>query len=101
MTDGARSKRELILENALQRQQLIVVKRQVKRPKLTWRERALRVVLASRLKTWRQTLLIVQPATVLRWHRDLFCWVWQRKTRVKNVGGRPALARDKVALVLY
>jgi putative transposase len=72
VSDVSRSKQELILENALLRQQLIVIKRQVKRPKLTWRERALLVVLASRLKTWRQTLLIVQPATVLRWHRDLF-----------------------------
>ena len=98
-TDISRSKQDLILENALLRQQLIVVKRQVKRPKLTWRDRALVVVLASRLKTWKQTLLIVKPATVLRWHRDLFRWVWRRKTRVKNVDGRPALASDKIALI--
>jgi hypothetical protein len=33
------SKSELVLENALLRQQLIVLKRQTKRPKLAWRDR--------------------------------------------------------------
>jgi putative transposase len=97
--DVTRSKRALILENALLRQQLIVVERQVKRPTLTWRDRAVIVVLASRLQSWRDTLLIVKPETVLRWHRDLFRWVWRRRTRVKDAGGRPALASDKVALI--
>jgi putative transposase len=75
ITDLRRSKQDLILENALLRQQLIVVERQVKRPTLTWRDRALIIVLASRLKSWKDTLLIVKPETVLRWHRDLFRWV--------------------------
>ena len=39
--DLTRSKSELMLENALLRQQLIVLQRQTKRPKLTWRDRAL------------------------------------------------------------
>jgi hypothetical protein len=60
VTDLARSKGDLILENALLRQQLIVLQRQVKRPKLTWRDRALFVVLASRLKRWKEALLIVK-----------------------------------------
>jgi hypothetical protein len=37
--DLTRSKSELVLENALPRQQLIVLQRQVKRPSLTWRDR--------------------------------------------------------------
>jgi hypothetical protein len=52
LTDLGRSKHQLMLENALLRQQLIVVSRQVKRPKLTWHDRALVMVLVSRLKTW-------------------------------------------------
>ncbi len=70
--DLTRSRTELVLENALLRQQLIVLKRQVKRPALTWRDQALFVLLASWLRTWKQTLLIVQPDTLLRWHRELF-----------------------------
>lgn len=54
-----------MLENALLRQQLIVLQRQVKRPTLAWRDRALFVLLASKLRSWKETLLIVQPDTLL------------------------------------
>ncbi len=64
--DLTRSKAELVMENALLRQQLIVLQRQVKRPKLTWRNRALFVLLASKLRSCKETLLIVQPDTLLR-----------------------------------
>ena len=81
--DLARSKSELVLENALLRQQLIVLERQTKRPKLTWHDRALFVLWASKLRTWRQALVIVQPDTVLRWHRDLFRRVWKQTVQAK------------------
>ena len=42
-SDLTRSKQELILENQLLRQQSRVVDQQVKRPKLTWGDRARRV----------------------------------------------------------
>ena len=45
--DLARSKSELVLENAFLRQQLIVLQRQAVRPNLTWRGRALFVLLAT------------------------------------------------------
>jgi putative transposase len=75
VADVTRSRRDLIVENALLRQQLLVLQRQVKRPNLSWRERALIVGLASRVGTWKSALLIVKPETVLRWHRELFRWV--------------------------
>ncbi len=74
LTDITRSRRDLIIENALLRQQLLVLNRQVKRPKLHWRDRAMIVGLASRVATWQNVLLIVKPETVLRWHRELFRW---------------------------
>ena len=89
------SKSELVLENALLRQQLIVLKRQTKRPNLSWRDRALVVLLASKLRSWKQALAIVQLDTVLRWHRDLFRWVWRHKSKPKKKPGGPPLA-DKV-----
>jgi putative transposase len=70
--DLLRSKAELILENALLRQQLTVLDRQVKRPAFSWKDRCLMVLLSSKLPSWRQALLIVQPDTLLRWHRELF-----------------------------
>src|SRR4051812_3544355 len=69
LQDLPRSKTELMLENALLRQQLTVLKRQVKRPALTGRDRRLLVWLASRVPTWKQAVLIIQPETILRWHR--------------------------------
>ncbi len=61
--DLARSKSELILENALLRQQLIVLQRQTKRPTLTWRNRALFVLLASWLRcAGRKYISVRRPA---------------------------------------
>ena len=78
--DLIRSRSDLVLENALLRQQLIVLESQVKRPKLTWRDRGLMVLLSSWLKTWREALLIVQPDSVTRWHRDIYRLVWRLKS---------------------
>jgi putative transposase len=72
VADATRSKAELMLENALLCQQLIVVSRQVERPQLSWRERGIMVLLASRLRNWKGAVFIVQPDTVLRWHCDMF-----------------------------
>jgi putative transposase len=78
LADLTRPREELILENAFLRQQLIILSRQVKRPLARPRERVLLVALASRLRNWKQALLIVQPTTLIRWHQDLFRWLWAR-----------------------
>ena len=72
LTDVTRSRSDLIVENALLRQQLIVLHRQIKRPQLTNRDRKLFVLLARLTKFWKQSMHIVQPDTLLRWHRELF-----------------------------
>ena len=97
--DLTRSKSELVLENALVRQQVIVLQRPVKRPTLTRRDRALFVLIASKLPSWRMALMIVQPDTLLRWHRELFRQVWRRKSRRKGKKGRESLADDIVTLI--
>jgi putative transposase len=96
--DLTRSKSELLLENKLLRQQLIVLKRQAKRPALTWCDRTLLVLLASKLPHWKTALVIVQPDTVLHWHRDLFGWVWRRKSKPRRRDRLP-LTDDIVALI--
>ena len=70
--DLDRTRLELMLENARLRQQIIILERQSKRPELSWRDRTIIVFLTSKLRTWKEALKIVQPDTVLRWHRDLF-----------------------------
>ncbi|HZU68370.1 MAG TPA: hypothetical protein VFA09_13930 [Ktedonobacteraceae bacterium] len=58
LTDLARNKSELVAENAL-------LRRQVKRPACTKKDRMLLVLLASLVRTWKQALFIVQPETRL------------------------------------
>src|SRR5215472_10385710 len=54
LTDLSRSKSELIAENALLRQQLIILRRQVKQPACTKTDRLLLVLLARVVRTWKQ-----------------------------------------------
>jgi putative transposase len=97
VTDLSRSKADLILENALLRQQPTVLKRQVKRSGFTWRDRLLMIFLSSKVRSWKQALLVVQPDTVLRWHRELFKRFWQHKSKRK--GGNHPLAPQVIALI--
>src|SRR5947209_4610511 len=83
-TDLARSKSSLVAENALLRQQLIVLQRQVNKPKLRPIDRLGLVILASLVKNWRQALLIVKPETLLKWHRASFKLFWKFKSRSKG-----------------
>jgi hypothetical protein len=65
-----RGRAALLAENALLRQQLIAARRKIE-GRVRWAP-WLRVTmaLATRLApAWRTVILLVQPATVLRWHR--------------------------------
>jgi hypothetical protein len=83
VADLTRGRSELVLENAFLRQQVIVLSREKKRPPLTNKDRRLLVLLARLLPSWQDALMIVQPDTLTRWHRDLFKIVWRRKSKAK------------------
>ncbi len=76
LSDMTRSRTDLIAENAMLRQQLIVLNRQAKRPQLTNGDRIRLVLLARCTRFWQQALRIVQPDILLRWHCDLFRRYW-------------------------
>jgi putative transposase len=78
LTDLARTKADLVAENALLRQQLIILRRQVKRPACSRTDRLLLVLLARAVSSWKQAPYIVQPDTLLGWHRQAFRWFWKR-----------------------
>jgi transposase InsO family protein len=99
LADATRSRSALIAENALLRQQLITLRRSVKRPRCTPADQALLVLLAGRLRAWRDALLIVQPDTLLRWHRQLFRRHWRRRSRAAARAYRPPLAPETAALI--
>ncbi len=76
LRDLACTKPQLIAENALLRQQLLVLNRSVKRPCLTGIDRMLLVLLASRVRAWKEAVLIVQSDTLLCWYRQGFRLFW-------------------------
>ena len=65
-----KAQRELALENLALRQQLAIVQRKTKRPKLSKADRAFWVVLCGLWPDWQRALLIVKPETVIGWHRN-------------------------------
>ena len=97
VSDLPRSKSDLIVENAMLRQQLIVLKRSVKRPKLTNGDRIRLSFLARLTDSWQSALHIVQPETLLRWHRDLFRWYWRRKSKTKS--NQPRIPQETIGLI--
>ena len=79
--DAVRSMPELVAENAMMRQQLIVARRSAKRPAFRDGDGLVMVLLARLNRAWRGSLQLIRPATLLRWHRDLFKMVWRQKSR--------------------
>ena len=77
------------LENLALRHQLLVLQRSVPRAQFSRWDRILWVWLSRVWVGWRRSLAIVQPATVLAWHRRGFqlYWRWRSANRV----GRPRL----------
>ena len=65
----AKRRADLIAENLCLRQQLIVLQRRVPRPRLRDGDRRFWILVCRWFPTWRDSLLVVQPNTVLRWHR--------------------------------
>ena len=97
LSDLTHTRSDLVVENALLRQQLIVLNRQVKRPQLTRSDRFWLVLLARFTKFWKQALHIVQPDTLLRWHRDLFRLYWRLKSKRKN--NKPKIPPETIDLI--
>jgi putative transposase len=97
LADLLRGKSELIAENALVRQQLIILHRQIKRPVYKKTDRLLLVLLARMVRTWKQALLLVQPETLLRWHRELFRVFWKHKSKARSK--KPRLSLETISLI--
>jgi transposase InsO family protein len=99
LADLPRSRTELLAENALLRQQLIVLHRRTKTPRLTWRARLSLLFLARWVPNWKQVLQIIKPETLLRWHREGFRLFWKWKSRVPVRTQPQRLAAETIALI--
>ncbi|MFH2053286.1 MAG: helix-turn-helix domain-containing protein [bacterium] len=93
-----RSQRQLAFENLTLRHQLEVLQRTVRRPKLTPADRTLFVWISRSLDNWKQHLTIVQPETVIAWHRRGWRLWWRWKSCPKEAG-RPRVPWEVIELI--
>ncbi len=90
------TRKNLLLENALLRQQLVVYQRSVKRPRITQRDRILLVWLSRVCSGWKKALVVVRPETIVGWHRQGFRLYWKWKSRR---AGRPCIDWPLIKLI--
>ncbi len=95
--DLTRGRAELLVENALLRHQLIILRRQIKRPVYRKTDRVLLVFLARMVRTWKQALFIIQPETLVRWHRELFRVFWKHTSKAGS--SKPRLSHETITLI--
>src|ERR1035437_10058191 len=93
-----KSRATLHLENLALRHQLGVLRRSVKRPKLTSADRLLWAWLCGAWSDWRSDLVIVKPETVIGWHRKGFRLYWTWKVR-HGRPGRPPISKEVRKLI--
>ena len=94
-----RTRAELAAEIVALRHQLAVLQQAApRRLRLSRADRLVWVVLSRVWSGWRDAVQIVQPATVVAWHRRLFAWRWRwRSTQPRP--GRPPIADDIRTLI--
>ena len=93
-----KSKSRLEAENAALRHQLAVLRRKVRgRVQLTSGDRLFLTQLYRWFPSVLQAITIIQPETLVRWHRAGFRQYWRWKSR--SLGGRPQIDADLRALI--
>jgi putative transposase len=95
-----RSRRDLLLENLVLRQQLAVLKRRRRRPSFRASDKLFWVLVRRLWNRWQQSLTIVTPETVVRWHRAGFRLYWARLSRHRARVGRKPTSRELRELIL-
>jgi len=92
MVSTFKSRTALQVENLALRHQLAVLRRSVKRPKVTSADRLFWAWLCDAWSDWRSSLFIVKPETVIGWHRQGFRLFWTWRVR-RGQPGRPSVSK--------
>ena len=82
------SRRDLLLENLALRQQLSVFKQRKPRPTLSPFDKLFWVGIKRVWSQWRNSLAVITPETVVRWHRAGFRRYWRWRSR-QELGRKP------------
>jgi putative transposase len=94
-----RSRVDLLLESLALRQQLGVLRLNCPRPRLIGPDKFFWVVLRRLWPGWKSALTLVQPATVVRWHRAGFKLYWAWISRHSVRAGRKCVSRELRELI--
>jgi len=94
-----RSRRDLILENLALRQQIAVLKHRHPQPRLTASDRLFWVMLRRIWPGWKRALILIQPETVVRWHRAGFKLYWTLLSRHRIRAGRKSVGKELRELI--
>ncbi len=89
---------DLVAENTALRHQLSCFIHRGSRPRLRPVDRVFWVLLSRFWHSWRETLALVKPATVLAWHRQGFKLFWRWKSRRRGPG-RPRISAEVRKLI--
>jgi putative transposase len=92
-----RSRSDLLLENVALRQQVNTLIQTKPLPRLQPEERVVWLALRRTWSRWQDALLLVQPETVVAWHRKAFRRYWTARSRGP---GRPRLDPEVRKLIL-
>lgn len=98
LRDFLRPNHDLLLENLALRQQILVLERQVKRPRFNDHERAFWVLLSRYWPSWKNPLRLVKPETVISWHRKSWRLFWRWKSKPKDFG-RPSVSIEVIEMI--
>src|SRR5271155_2842899 len=90
-----RTRTALMLESIALRHQIAVLERsRTRRPCFSRLDRLLWILLSRWWPQWRQSLMIVQAETVLRWRRNGGSAIWGYRSRGRWRGGRPKVSSE-------
>jgi hypothetical protein len=95
-----RYRQHLVLENLALRQQLAVLSRQSRRPKLQPADRLFWSFLSRLWSRWRSAVVLVQPETVIRWQRTAWRRYWAWRSRHGRAPGRSPVPREIRELIV-
>ena len=90
--------RDLAIENLALRQQLATYQQKKKKPKISNSTRLFWITLSTFPANWKDVLVIVKPATVIKWHRQGFKAFRRWKSR-RRKPGRPRIALEIRVLI--
>jgi hypothetical protein len=94
------SRGNLLLENLALRHQLTALKRRHPRPRISTSDKLFWVMLRRIWPAWNRALILVQPDTVVRWHRAGFSLYWKWLSRHRNQAGRKCVT-EKVRELIF